>query len=732
MKTFFGILSISLFTQTFAMAATFSVSPNGNDSNRGTADEPFRTISHAVDLLNAGDTCLIQPGTYREEVMLKTSGTKDKPIRIVGATHPDGSPAVMLEGTEPLAGNWKKERMNGVDLFSIPCDQPIVQLFYQDKMMTEARWPDQPFSRIWDRTTWAASERGSRQDLMICSALAETGVDWTGAMATLNVGQQFQTWSRRVTAHKKGSPSFRYDLQVRTNNDVAEGTTWWDDFFYLRGKIEALTAPREWFHDGQRLYFIPPDGRAPMPGEVAIKTRTYGLEGIGVEHLEISGLRFFGCTLRFQNSDFLKIENCRILYPNYAPILTDTLPKGERVTIPQTAIRGNDNVLRKVSIAYGNTAGISLTGSRNRIENCVIHDFCWEGNLHHPAISIRSIGKAPSDSTVSRCTIYNSGNMGIWHLNKNNVIEYNEVYNTGLACKDIAAIHTGSPNTAGSVVHHNWVHASRGKGIRGDDQTRGLTFHHNVIWDCDEGMILKGEDNQCYNNTIIGTNGHGCLIIPTRAEPRKWWSKTEFLDRQNTRSTFCNNLVETIAFRYEPLPENKKITRNVETAERFSFEDLLESPANREFRPKAGSPLTKANIGAYEFGKPMWKAGADWKDDALGIDFIIHAAPARSWEIESHSKKQSIQLPAKIRNSNLSDLSKDKLQKLYDDCWTDDEVKKRKALIYQKNQLSDGSPEQKAAHKKVSALHREAGDRLRERAGEVLAGSELQLFLDLW
>ncbi|WP_168433136.1 right-handed parallel beta-helix repeat-containing protein [Pontiella sulfatireligans] len=704
-------------------ANTYTISPDGSDSNPGTTEKPFRTIAKAAALLNPGDSCFIQAGTYREEIVLRKSGTREAPVRVVGATHADGSPAVILDGTEPMDGEWKKEKINGVLAFSIPCEQPTTQLFYKGRMMAEARWPDQPFSRIWDRTTWADSEKGSKQDLMVCSALAKTGVDWTGAMATLNVGQQFQTWSRIVTSHEKGSTSFIYNLAIRTNNDLSEGPTWWDDSFYLRGKIEALTTPEEWFHNGERLYFIPPDGRTPKAGVVAIKTRTFGIEGKGVDHIEISGLRFFGCTFRFQNSDFLTIENCRILYPNYAPILTDTLPKGESAPIPQTMIRGNDNIVRKVGIAYGNTAGISLTGSRNRIENCVIHDFCWEGNLHHPAISIRSIGKSASDSTVSRCTIYNSGNMGIWHLNANNTIEYNEVYNTGLACKDIAAIQTGSPNTSGSVVHHNWAHDSRGKGIRGDDQTRGLTFHHNVIWNCDEGMILKGEDNLCYNNTIIGTNGHGCLIIPTRAEPRKWWAKTKFLDQQNTRSTFRNNLVETIAYRYDPLPQNKKIARNVET---HAVAKLLRNPEKQDFRP-----LAKIDTGAYEFGKPMWTAGADWKNDPIGIDFVINATPARSWEIAGKSKKSSIQLPARIRNSNLSKLSKTKLQDLYDDCWTGAEVETRKKLIYQKNQLPDGSAKQKMLQKKVAALHRQVNDRLRERAGEVLAGSELTLFLEI-
>jgi len=733
MKTKHNTISIPVlcgFLSVFsANATTFTVSPSGSDDHPGTAEKPFHTISRAAAKARPGDTVQIMGGIYRESVVLKTAGTAEQPVRFIGETSADGSPAVLLDGTEPINTTWTSTKVNGHAAYWTPLDTPIQQLFLNGVMMTEARWPDQPFSHIWDRTTWAKSEKGSQQDRMVCATLAETGVDWTGAWATLNVGQQFQTWSRIVTAHEKGSPSFSYDLAKRPNNDVSDGPTWWDDNFYLRGKIEALTAPAEWFHDAQRsrLYFIPPSNRAPSPGEVTIKTRIYGMEGRNVNHIQISGLHFFGCTFQFQNSDHLLIENSSVLYPNYAPVLTDTLPKGERAPIAQTTIRGNDNIVRNVSIAYGNTAGISMTGSRNRLENCVIHDFCWEGNLHHPAVSLRSVGKAPCDSTISRCTIYNSGNMGIWYLNENNVIKFNEVYNTGLACKDIAAIQTGSPNTTGSIAHHNWIHDSKGKGIRGDDQTRGLTFHHNVIWNCDEGMILKGEDNQCFNNTIIGSDGHGCLIIPTRPEPRKWWSKTEFLDRQNTRSAFHNNLVESIAYRHEPL-EAEGVRNNLETKDGAAFAKLLVDPDQRDFRPRKDS----LRAGAYAYGEKPWRPGADWTDKPIDIEFIINTEVARAGHRETGRGKIVVRLPARLLDSNLSELSKNKLQVLYNDCWTAKKVETRQRLIQQKNQLPESARERTALQKQIVALHRAAGDRLKERAGEVLAGSEHTIFLSAY
>jgi hypothetical protein len=49
------------------------------------AELQFRTISEAAARVAAGDTVVIHSGTYREHVVLKASGTAEKPIRFVAA-----------------------------------------------------------------------------------------------------------------------------------------------------------------------------------------------------------------------------------------------------------------------------------------------------------------------------------------------------------------------------------------------------------------------------------------------------------------------------------------------------------------------------------------------------------------------------------------------------------------------------------------------------------------------
>ena len=63
-------------------AAQYYVDPSGDDSNPGTQDKPWRTIQKAANAATAGDTVLVQPGTYDERVTLPRgrSGTAEAKI----------------------------------------------------------------------------------------------------------------------------------------------------------------------------------------------------------------------------------------------------------------------------------------------------------------------------------------------------------------------------------------------------------------------------------------------------------------------------------------------------------------------------------------------------------------------------------------------------------------------------------------------------------------------------
>ena len=68
-----------------AQAASYYVSPQGNDSNPGTSSQPFRTITRAYSLASGGTTIIAMPGVYTDYqsnwgLHLGKSGTASSPI----------------------------------------------------------------------------------------------------------------------------------------------------------------------------------------------------------------------------------------------------------------------------------------------------------------------------------------------------------------------------------------------------------------------------------------------------------------------------------------------------------------------------------------------------------------------------------------------------------------------------------------------------------------------------
>jgi hypothetical protein len=61
--------------------AVYYVAPDGNDATNGLSrDQAWRTVSHAADRMNAGDTVMIAGGTYQEKVRIRATGDEGKPI----------------------------------------------------------------------------------------------------------------------------------------------------------------------------------------------------------------------------------------------------------------------------------------------------------------------------------------------------------------------------------------------------------------------------------------------------------------------------------------------------------------------------------------------------------------------------------------------------------------------------------------------------------------------------
>lgn len=96
--------SITLLAQA-ATGTTYYVATNGNDSNNGSINSPWRTVQHAADEAQAGDTVLVRGGVYNEYVGFHISGdTTNGPITF--ANYPGEAATLDGTGLDIHGGQW--------------------------------------------------------------------------------------------------------------------------------------------------------------------------------------------------------------------------------------------------------------------------------------------------------------------------------------------------------------------------------------------------------------------------------------------------------------------------------------------------------------------------------------------------------------------------------------------------------------------------------------------------
>jgi hypothetical protein len=654
----FGLVMVSLILTVYTHAGEYFVALDGADSNNGSRQQPFRTIQKAADLMKPGDTCYVRGGLYRQVVRPKRSGSERKPIRFEAWP----GEVVVLSGTEPIRGEWSVHKGR---IYKTKVREVFDQLFVDGQMMIEARWPNMRFEQRFDKSVWATAGEGSSYGTMVDPAIANTGIDWTGGIATLNVGS-WQTWSRIVRNHKVGGDRFNYsrDLSVRLESKRQWGGF---DHYFISGRLDALDIPTEWHLDRnkQLLYLWYPDGENPAGHNIEAKVRDYAFEADGLKYIELKGFHFFAATFRLEKCDNCVIENCHLRFSTRAHGLD---------AAPPTLMDGDGNIMKNCSVVYSDGPAVTVKGANNTLENCLFHDIDWHGLINGLGVST----SASARSVIRRCTIFNVGaSEGLVLPSKGpSIVEYNYIHHAGLVQSDGSLIQSHGINLNNTVIRYNWVHDHNafnwgGIGIRGDDLTRNLLVHHNVVWNCAEkGIIVKGDHNRVFNNTCLN-NPVIDILTPSRAEPFKPWNPKQhphLLDKQNANTTIANNYAQVITGTF-PWQKTKAPPLGRMENNYHGEDPMLVDPAEWDFRPRKGSPLIDAgkqlppvtdgywgnapDIGAYEFGGLRWLPGcynALWisapqrrADGKLVVRVALRMPPTEPVSLEMTSSQPGVE-----------------------------------------------------------------------------------------
>jgi hypothetical protein len=99
-STILTVLSLAL-SASVAAGATYHVSPDGDDTAAGTADQPWATPHHAVEQARAGDRILLHDGLYplNQPLVITQQGEPDAWIELAAA--PGATPVLDASGYKP-------------------------------------------------------------------------------------------------------------------------------------------------------------------------------------------------------------------------------------------------------------------------------------------------------------------------------------------------------------------------------------------------------------------------------------------------------------------------------------------------------------------------------------------------------------------------------------------------------------------------------------------------------
>jgi hypothetical protein len=491
------------------------VAPNGDDSNAGDIDHPYRTIQHCATSVSQGWTCEVRAGVYRETV-IPNSG-----VAIVAHNYE----SVTIDGSDPVTG-WSvyQGSIYKADV-TLEADDTN-QVFVGSDMMTEARWPngDDLF-----HVNWATAQGGTDANHLVDQNLPPG--DLTGSQIHLWSGSDpFGHQTGIVTASKPGEISIDVgNIGICPVICPAAG-----GHYYLFGALGLLDSEREWFYDAnlKALYFMAPGKVDPNTIDVRSKRRQYAFDLRGKSDVTIRNINIFASTIVTDASSTNNtLDRINATYVSHFTSLSSPDPAFGLLLVHEfdsgIVLNGNGNSLQNSLISISAGAGVVLDGNHNTARNNLIQNVDYIGDY---ASGVDLVG---DNNVVQYNTITGVGRFGIYLYNAiGQDISFNNLFNAMMLSQDGGEIYACCLQTAsGTEVHHNWVHDTAPEildstethplsGVYIDNDSSGFIVDQNVLWNNHvDNILINGQllvspnNNNIHNNTIPDASSNAYIVI---------------------------------------------------------------------------------------------------------------------------------------------------------------------------------------------------------------------------
>ena len=535
------VTSAICLAASFSWGLTFTVSPDGNDSNPGTIDKPFATLEKARDqirqlktngkLPSGAITVELRGGIYELskpfELKTEDSGSDKSPIlykarkneivRIIGGRVVTGwkkvtDPIVLKRLDESARSNVMQADLKALgitDLEGIGKAQtyqsdPGLELFFQDKPMTLSRYPNSGYMYI----TSVFDANGPQKSGIIASPDGKFTVDdprpdrWVNEKDIWLHGFWVWDWAdMRIKLGGVDSVSHTLNFVKQQGAYNLRPTQW----FYAQNVLPELDSPGEWYldRDTSILYFWPPASLSTGKTMVSVVRDLFRLSD--VSNITIQGLIIEdgrGSGIVVNDGKNVRITACTIRnMGNWAVRITGGAHDGVAgCDIYQTGQGG-------IHLEGGDRK--TLTPAGHYADNNYIHNTSRWDPVYQQAIALYGVGNSATHNLIS-----NIPHIAIGFSGNEQTIEFNEIHDAVSQSNDAGAIYTSPPDETwtmrGHKIRYNYLHNIYGfknKGCLGvylDDCFSSADISSNIFYDVATPILIGGgRDNIMTNNMFI-------------------------------------------------------------------------------------------------------------------------------------------------------------------------------------------------------------------------------------
>jgi hypothetical protein len=385
---------------------------------------------------------------------------------------------------------------------------PALELFFDGKPMTLARWPNQGFvqtGKVHDVAELAESSGRGSEKGAVFEYEGDRPARWLQARDLWLYGYWRWQWADGTLPVVSIDPQTR---QIKTAQSsvygVASGMP-----YYAFNLLEELDVPGEWYLDRASgvLYFYPPADPAGATVQLSL------LSSPLVQMDQTSHVTFEGLVLELGRTDGVVING-----GDYCLVAGCVLRQleGTGVVIHGGANHGvlgcDLHTLGRGGVAVAGGDRKTLTPGGHFVENCHVHDFSRLDRTYTPAVWMDGVG-----NRIAHNLFHDTPCHAMRIEGNDDVIELNEIHHVVLESDDQGGLDMfGNPTYRGNVLRYNFWHdigtptptPCGQAGIRLDDAISGTLVYGNVFYRCSSVLfggvqIHGGKENVVDNNLFI-------------------------------------------------------------------------------------------------------------------------------------------------------------------------------------------------------------------------------------